>query len=55
VPPERAIRRHPRIVITPHNASISDNRAVCRYVLDQIARHEKGAPLENVIDPAKGY
>lgn len=55
LPPESPLWRQPRVVITPHNASISDNRAVCRYVLDQIARHEKGALLENVVDPARGY
>ena len=46
---------HPRIVITPHNASISDDRAVCRYVLDQIGNYEKGKPLQNVVDTKRGY
>jgi glyoxylate/hydroxypyruvate reductase A len=46
---------HPRIIITPHNASISDDMAVCRYVADQIARYEKGEPLENVVDLKQGY
>jgi glyoxylate/hydroxypyruvate reductase A len=47
--------QHPRLIITPHNASISDGRAVCRYVIDQIAAYEKGMPLENVVDPQRGY
>ena len=46
---------HPRVVVTPHNASISDERAVGRYVLAQIARHEAGAPLENIVDVPTGY
>lgn len=46
---------HPRVVVTPHNASISDERAVCRYVLAQIARHEAGAALKNVVDVPTGY
>jgi glyoxylate/hydroxypyruvate reductase A len=46
---------HPRVIITPHNASISDDMAVCRYVADQIARYEKGEALENVIDLKRGY
>ncbi len=46
---------HPRVIITPHNASISDDMAVCRYVVEQIARYEKGEPLENVVDLKQGY
>jgi glyoxylate/hydroxypyruvate reductase A len=47
--------KHPRVVITPHNASNSPPSGVARYVLDQMARHEKGLPLENVVDRARGY
>jgi glyoxylate/hydroxypyruvate reductase A len=46
---------HPRVIITPHNASISDDMAVCRYVVDQIARYERGEPLVNVVDLNQGY
>ena len=46
---------HPRVVVTPHNASISDERAVCRYVLEQMARYEGGEGLENVVDLGRGY
>lgn len=46
---------HPRVVITPHNASISDERAVGRYVVEQIGRFESGAPLENLVEAARGY
>ncbi|MHA1164132.1 MAG: 2-hydroxyacid dehydrogenase [Alphaproteobacteria bacterium] len=46
---------HPRVIITPHNASISDDMAVCRYVVEQIARYEKGDKLENVVDLKRGY
>jgi glyoxylate/hydroxypyruvate reductase A len=46
---------HPRVIITPHNASISDDMAVCRYVVEQIARYESGDKLENVVDLKRGY
>lgn len=46
---------HPRVVVTPHNASVSDAQAVCRYVLSQIERYENGQPLENVVDLERGY
>lgn len=46
---------HPRVVVTPHNASVSDYKAVCGYVIDQIAHHERGEPLRNIVDAKKGY
>ena len=46
---------HPRVIITPHNASISDEMAVCRYVMEQIAQYENGGSLENVVDSNQGY
>jgi glyoxylate/hydroxypyruvate reductase A len=46
---------HPRVIITPHNASISDEMAVCRYVTEQIACYENGGSLENVVDSNQGY
>ena len=55
LPASSPLWAHPRVIITPHNASISDDMAVCRYVLEQIARHEKGEPLENVVDLKRGY
>ncbi len=46
---------HPRVIVTPHNASISDARAVCRTVLAQIERQDAGKPFDNVVDVARGY
>ncbi len=46
---------HPRVTITPHNASVSDPAALCRYVHDQILRHERGEPFTNVVDPKRAY
>ena len=55
LPTQSPLWAHPRVIITPHNASISDDMAVCRYVADQIARYEKGDRLENVVDLKRGY
>lgn len=55
LPASSPLWMHPRVIITPHNASISDYRAVCRYVLGQIERHERGDPFENVVDLKRGY
>ena len=55
LPPASPLWAHRQVIITPHNASISDDMAVCRYVANQIARHERGEPLENVVDLSQGY
>nr|WP_316651386.1 glyoxylate/hydroxypyruvate reductase A [uncultured Gellertiella sp.] len=43
------------VIITPHAAAASDERALFRHVEAQIARHESGLPLENVVDRGRGY
>lgn len=55
LPKDSPLWRYPRIVITPHMASISDLRAVCRSVLAQIDQVESGGELENVVDVKRGY
>ena len=46
---------HPRVVITPHNAAESTSQSITRYMLRQIARHQAGEALENLVDRARGY
>ncbi len=55
LPASSPLWAHPRVIVTPHNASISDDRAVCAYVLEQIKKHEAGQPLDNVVDLERGY
>ncbi len=55
LPAESPLWAHPRVTITPHNAAVSDPRAITAYVLDQIGRHERGLPLQNVVDRRAGY
>lgn len=43
------------VVVTPHSAAASDVRALIRSVETQIARHEAGQALENVVDRRAGY
>lgn len=50
-----ALWTHPKVVITPHNAALSVPNTLVKYVLAQIARHEAGQPLENVVDLRRGY
>jgi len=46
---------HPRVVVTPHNAAVSNPEALFDYVLEQISRFESGLELENVVDLQRGY
>jgi len=46
---------HPSVTVTPHNAAASDPQSIAAYVLRQIVRHERGLPLENVVDRRLGY
>ncbi|MBL8708918.1 MAG: glyoxylate/hydroxypyruvate reductase A [Rhodospirillaceae bacterium] len=47
--------RHPRIFITPHNASDTDPRTGLAEVLRQIRAHDAGAPFEHVAERKRGY
>ncbi|MBP1851718.1 2-hydroxyacid dehydrogenase [Rhizobium halophytocola] len=43
------------VILTPHVAAMSDTRAVFRHAERQIARFERGEPLEHVVDRNRGY
>jgi len=43
------------VFITPHDAAVSEENALFRHVETQIARFERGEPLQFVIDRAVGY
>ncbi|MDH3886805.1 MAG: glyoxylate/hydroxypyruvate reductase A, partial [Desulfobacterales bacterium] len=43
------------VTITPHVAAVSSPRALTRNIIDQIAAFESGKPLQNLVDPARGY
>lgn len=46
---------HPRILVTPHNASMTTPDAAVDYVLDVIARHRRGEELPGRVDRNRGY
>ncbi len=43
------------VFISPHNAAISEPSAVARHVADAILALERGEPLRNLVDRARGY
>lgn len=55
LPPDSPVWAHPRVTVTPHVASLPSRRERARYVADCIARRERGEPLPNLYDHARGY
>jgi glyoxylate/hydroxypyruvate reductase A len=55
LPTESPLWKHPALTITPHNAAMSEPEAIAGQVAAQIRRLEAGEPLQNVVDPARGY
>jgi glyoxylate/hydroxypyruvate reductase len=47
--------RHPRILVTPHIAGITNPATAAPIILDNIRRFEEGRPLLNLVDPHVGY
>jgi glyoxylate/hydroxypyruvate reductase len=55
LPADSRFWMHPNVILTPHNAADTDPDEISKYVAQQIDRFEAGAPLENVVDPNRGY
>ncbi|UAK26244.1 2-hydroxyacid dehydrogenase [Sphingomonas nostoxanthinifaciens] len=55
LPADHPFWRHPRIFITPHSAAITHPRTSVAVMAETIRRHERGEPLVNVVDRARGY
>jgi glyoxylate/hydroxypyruvate reductase len=46
---------HPRILLTPHIASMTSPETAVEYVLETIARHRRGEDLPGRVDRERGY
>jgi glyoxylate/hydroxypyruvate reductase A len=55
LPPEHPFWRHPRILVTPHVAGVTNPATAAPIIADAIRRFESGRPLRNRVDPARGY
>jgi glyoxylate/hydroxypyruvate reductase len=55
LPPLHPFWTHPRILLTPHIASMTQPETAAVVLLDNIRRHRCGEPLRDVIDRSKGY
>ena len=55
LPPQSPLWTHPKVTVTPHNAGDISPRVFAPHVIAQIERFERGLPLDNRIDRARGY
>lgn len=55
LPPEHPYWAHPRVVMTPHAASITIPSSAAPQVVENIRRAREGRPLLNLVDFAAGY
>ncbi len=55
LPADHAYWGHPKVVMTPHAASITIPDSVAPQVVENIRRARAGAPLLNLVDFAAGY
>jgi glyoxylate/hydroxypyruvate reductase A len=55
LPAGHPLWRHPRVLLTPHIASMTQPDTAVDLVLDNISRHQAGQPLVGLVDRSKGY
>ncbi len=55
LPDDHPYLTHPKVTVTPHIASATRPETAAEALIAQIARGERGAPFENVVDRSLGY
>jgi glyoxylate/hydroxypyruvate reductase len=55
LPAQSPFWKHPQVIVTPHNAAMSEPDAIAAAIVKQIYAHESGSALVNVVDPKRGY
>lgn len=55
LPGDHPFWSHPKILITPHIASMTRPETAVDHVLDTIRRHREGLPLIGAVDRMRGY
>ena len=55
LPADHPFWGHPRVVLTPHIASMTQPESSARVLLDNIRRHRAGEPMVGQVDRGRGY
>lgn len=55
LPSKHRLWRHPRVIITPHIASVTQAETAARAVLDNLRRREAGLAMIGQVDRERGY
>jgi glyoxylate/hydroxypyruvate reductase A len=55
LPPQSPMWTHAKVTVTPHNAGDISPTVLVSEILAQFDRFERGEPLLNVVDRARGY
>lgn len=55
LPETSPLWHHPKVIVTPHIAAITDPRIAVQYIVDGITRNERGEKLQNIVDVAREY
>lgn len=55
LPQKNWLWSHPRVMLTPHIASMTQPETAVDVVLDNIRRHRSGEPLTGLVERARGY
>jgi glyoxylate/hydroxypyruvate reductase A len=55
LPPASPLWAHPKILVTPHVASLTDPDTSCAQIAENIKRLHAGEPLLHLVDRTRGY
>ena len=55
LPADHPFFGHPRIILTPHVASMTQPATACEVFLANLRRYQQGLGLTDVVDRARGY
>ena len=55
LPADHAFWRHPKVILTPHIASVTQPETAAKAVIANILRHEAGQDPIGLVDRTRGY
>ncbi|MRV71730.1 glyoxylate/hydroxypyruvate reductase A [Duganella sp. FT92W] len=55
LPPDHPFWSHPKVVLTPHIASMTQPETAVEAIVDNIRRHQAGLSMNGLVDRTRGY